>query len=138
MIVVDTNVIAYLYLPSERSAEAEAALRVDPDWAAPQLWRSELRSVLLSQIRHGRMSLADATAIMDAARDRMRGREFDVASAAVLALGAESGCSAYDCEFAVLAIDLGVPLVTADSKLLAGFPDTAVALARFASAERLP
>ena len=136
MIVVDTNVIACLYLTSERSQEAEAALRVDPDWAAPQLWRSELRSVLLLQIRQRRMSVADATAVMDAARDRMRDGEYDVASAAVLAAGAASGCSAYDCEFVVLALELGVQLVTVDRKLIAAFPETAVALADFASGER--
>lgn len=37
MIVVDTNVLAYLYLPMEHSAKAEALLKKDPDWAAPLL-----------------------------------------------------------------------------------------------------
>jgi predicted nucleic acid-binding protein len=43
-----------------------------------------------------------------------------------LQLAAESGCSAYDCEFVALARDLEVPLVTADRQLLAAFPSTAV------------
>lgn len=37
MIVVDTNVVAYLYLESEFTAGAEAQLRIDPDWAVPEL-----------------------------------------------------------------------------------------------------
>jgi predicted nucleic acid-binding protein len=36
MIVVDTNVIGYLYLTSDRSAQAEQAFRKDPHWVALQ------------------------------------------------------------------------------------------------------
>ncbi len=43
MIAVDTNVLAYLYLPGEYTAQAEALLERDPDWTAPVLWRSEFR-----------------------------------------------------------------------------------------------
>ena len=45
MIVVDSNVLAYLYLPGEHTAEAEALLVREPDWAAPVLWRSEFRNI---------------------------------------------------------------------------------------------
>ena len=43
MIAVDTNIIGYLYLISDRSMQAEQALVKDRQWAAPLLWRSELR-----------------------------------------------------------------------------------------------
>ena len=42
MIVVDTDVIGYLYLTSDRSLRAEQAFRKDPVCATPLLWRSEL------------------------------------------------------------------------------------------------
>lgn len=51
MIVVDTNIIGYLFLASPRSTEAEQAFLKDPQWAAPILWRSELRNVLGLYIR---------------------------------------------------------------------------------------
>lgn len=46
MIVVDTNILAYLYLPNDLTANAEKLLRQEPEWAAPILWRSEFRNVL--------------------------------------------------------------------------------------------
>ena len=38
MIVVDTNVIAYLLIRGERSAAMDRLLEADPEWIAPQLW----------------------------------------------------------------------------------------------------
>lgn len=35
MIVVDSNVLAYLYLPGEYTDAAESLLENDPNWAAP-------------------------------------------------------------------------------------------------------
>jgi len=41
MIVVNTNVIAYLLLPGEWTQSAEALLEHESIWVAPPLWRSE-------------------------------------------------------------------------------------------------
>jgi predicted nucleic acid-binding protein len=131
MIVVDTNIIAYLYLPSDHSAQAEDALLRDPLWVAPLLWRSELQNVLALHIRRGLLSLAKAQQMMAEARLLMRGREYEMAPDAVLALAAASTCSAYDCEFVALAQDLNVPLITVDKQVLSQFPDVAVSLATF-------
>lgn len=131
MIVVDTNLIGYLLLTSDRSEIAELALRKDAEWAAPQLWRSELRNVLAQYVRRSLLGLEDAQRIMNAATDLMSGREYQVASDPVLKLAAESGCSAYDCEFVALAQDLGVALVTVDRQVLRAFPEIAVGLDAF-------
>ncbi len=131
MIVVDTNVIGYLFLTSERSPEAERALQKDPLWAAPLLWRSEMRNVLAVYIRKGRIELRDALKIMQNALQLLWGREFEVSSNEVLRLASDSGCSAYDCEFIAAANDLKVPLVTVDQQLLRQFPTLAVSLDAF-------
>ena len=128
MIVVDTNVIAYLWLPGSRTTAAERLLRSDSDWNAPLLWRSEFRNVLAGCLRRGNLKLETALQIMSEAEGQMRGREFSVPSAQVLARVEDSACSAYDCEFVVLAQELGVPLVTSDEKLLKSFPSVAQSL----------
>ena len=133
MIVVDTNVIGYLYLTGERSAQAEQALLRDRRWAAPLLWRSEFRNVLAMCLRRRLLTLGTARQIMNEAMDLMSGGEYEVVSSQVLGLVARSTCSAYDCEFVALAQDLGVPLVTVDRQILAQFPDVAVELANYAA-----
>ncbi len=133
MIVVDTNVIASLYLETERTREAEHALLKDGDWAVPVLWRSEFRSVLAVSVQKERFDLAHALKLVEAAENQLQDREFMVPSLNVLRLATESGCSAYDCEFVALAQDLSVPLVTLDTQVLAAFPDQAIALGDFAN-----
>lgn len=128
MIVVDTNVLAYLWLPGERTKAAERLLKKDPDWNAPILWRSEFRNVLAGCLRRGDVSLETALQIVEGVEGQMHGREFSVPSPQVLARVEESECSAHDCEFVVLADELGVSLVTSDARLLKSFPAVARAL----------
>ena len=131
MIVVDTNIIGYLYLTSDRSMQAEQALFKDQQWAAPLLWRSELRNVLALYIRKQILSLAEAQQVMGEAISLMQNQEYDVKSLHVLRLVASSTCSAYDCEFVALAQDLDVRLVTVDRQILDQFPAIAVSLEAF-------
>jgi len=132
VIVVDTNVVAYLWLPGDMTAAAEQLLRQDAEWAVPLLWRSEFRSILTGAVRHHTLSLHRATTLAAAAEDHLRDREFAVDSGRVLALADSSGCSAYDCEFVALANDLGVRLVTNDRAILKAFPALSIPLQQFA------
>lgn len=128
MIVVDTNVLAYLYLPGDYTAGAEALLEQDPDWAAPVLWRSEFRNILAGYLRRKAVTFEQACSLQDEAESLLAGSEFEVDSRAVLDLVRSSDCSAYDCEFVALAMQLNTKLVTEDKKLLRAFPAHAVAL----------
>ncbi|MDO8778370.1 MAG: type II toxin-antitoxin system VapC family toxin [Burkholderiaceae bacterium] len=129
MIVVDTNVLAYLYLPGERTADAEALLEQEPEWAAPVLWRSEFRNILAGYTRRKTLTFEQACGLQNEAEDLLSGSEFEVDSRAVLELVRDSDCSAYDCEFIALAIKLDTKLVTADKKVLRAFPNRTIALA---------
>jgi predicted nucleic acid-binding protein len=125
VIVVDTNVLAYLYLPGQFTAVAEALLQDDPNWAAPRLWRSEFRSVLTGYLRRGALTFDQAIALQREAEALLHGTEYEVDSRDILRLVRDSDCSAYDCEFVGLALMLGVGLVTMDGKVLRSFPDVA-------------
>jgi len=127
VIVVDTNVVVHLFVPSDRTADSERVYRRDPEWAAPSFWRSELANTLVTLVRADRLRLQTATQVMRHAEDRMTPREYGVAFRRVIELAVESGCSGYDCEFVALAEALGTPLVTTDRRVLKAFPRIAVA-----------
>jgi predicted nucleic acid-binding protein len=126
VIVADVNLVAYLWITGEHTEAAEAVLAMDPEWAAPLLWRSEWRNVLAGYLRRGELDVAGALERAAAAEALLRGREYVVEAASVLELVARSPCSAYDCEYVALARQLGVPLVTSDRRILAAFAGTAV------------
>ena len=131
MIVVDVNIMVYRWLPGSRSTLADAAAQKDGEWNAPLLWRSEMRNVLAGYVRAGRLSEADALAVMTRAAGSVAGREHTIADGEVMALIRSSNCSAYDCEYAALAVRLGVTLVTEDRQLLKSFPNVAMSLDTF-------
>jgi predicted nucleic acid-binding protein len=128
MIVVDSNVLAYLYLPGDHTVGAENLLEQDPDWAAPVLWRSEFRNILAGYIRRKALTFEQACSLQGEAESLLAGSEFEVDSQLVLELVRDSDCLAYDCEFIALATKLNTRLVTEDKKLLRAFPTLAVAL----------
>ena len=126
MIVVDTNIIVYLFLEGEWSAQVEKLLEKDMQWAAPLLWRSEFCNVLALYMQKSYLSLEQAQQILQEAMLLMQGRAYEIVPSQVLEQAATSDCSAYECEFLALAEDLGIPLVTVDKKVLKAFPGIAV------------
>ncbi len=133
MIVVDTNIIAYLFLEGEFSSQAENLLQKDDQWAAPVLWRSEFRNVLAHYLRKDILSINQCQDIILESINLMNGREYEVASFQVLNLVSSSDCSAYDCEFVALAQDLDTHLITVDQKILNEFPSIAFDLGKYIS-----
>ena len=135
MIVVDTNTIAYLYLPTDYTADVEALLEKDPHWIAPLLWRSEFRNILALYIRKNLIDFDTALQMQAQAEKQLASNEYSVNSTTVLTLAKESGCSAYDCEFISIAKSLNSKLVTADKKLISAFPDIAMTAKEYLAAQ---
>jgi len=128
VIVVDSNVLAYLYLPGEHTAAAEALMQRDAEWAVPVLWRSEFRNILAGYMRRKALTFEQANRLQREAESLLAGSEFEVDTLTVLELVRDSDCSAYDCEFVALALKLDTKLVTMDGKILRAFPTRAMAL----------
>lgn len=128
MIIVDTNIVGYLYLPGEFSHLAAYLLDQQPLWGAPAMWRSEFRNVLALYLRKNMLNFENALAIQNQAEALLSEREYSVDSYTVLKLAHQSGCTAYDCEFVALAKRLNTKLITMDKKVLSAFPDIAVSL----------
>ncbi|MFN2421997.1 MAG: type II toxin-antitoxin system VapC family toxin [Gemmatimonadota bacterium] len=131
----DTNVVAALFLSGPRTSQARIAFRKDNEWIAPHLWRSEFRNILVSYMRRRELSTVQALRLATTAERLFERREMPVRSERVLDLAAESGCTAYDCEFIAVAQDAGTLLVTDDFQLLLAFPGVAISLAAFVGDE---
>ena len=131
MIVVDTNIISYLLLPTTYTESVDTLYKIDSSWAVPTLWKSEFRNVLALYLRKNIITLDKALQLQEAAETIMAQNEFDVTSSQVLALVNESNCSSYDCEFVALANHLNTQLVTQDKKVLREFPSTAISIKDF-------
>ena len=110
MIVADTNTIAYTVTTSPYTDAANALLEEDSDWVAPLLWRNEMANLLAIHVRQSILSLGEALQAQSVAQALLNEREFEVSAEDVLALSCESGASAYDCEFVVLAKKMGCKL----------------------------
>lgn len=125
MIVVDTNIIAYLFISGERSQQAEQLLSRDPHWTSPILWRSEFRSILSRYLLKNILNINETLLMIQQAEALLAGKEYQVSSAHVMKLLCAGNCSAYDCEFVALAQHLNIHLITADKRILKEFPDIA-------------
>ncbi len=131
MIVVDTNVIAYFWLPGDFTHHAKSLFQKESNWAAPLLWRSEFRNILALYIRKGLLSNFNAIEIIQNAEAMMKGREYSVNSFDILDKISKCTLSSYDIEFVVLAESLNVKLVTLDKKIIKEFPQIAFSLRNF-------
>lgn len=126
MIVADNTLISYFTIEGDHTETALKVRRKDPEWAAPLLWRSEFLNVLWLHVRQGEFGLDLAIEHIDLAEDLIGGRSYQVSPTEVLRLAIESECTAYDTQYAALARQLGVPLLTHDEEVLEGFPETAI------------
>lgn len=125
MIVVDTNILAHFWLPSDHTELCEQLFQWDPEWVAPILWKSEFRSVITLYMRKNLINLAEAIQITEKAENQMKEREYHINSIHVYTLVDQSKCSSYDCEFISLAEELDIKLITMDKQILHLFPDRA-------------
>ena len=126
--VVDTNVVAYLILGTDRFVDEARGFMtaLDEAWA-PALWEAELANAIWMAVRHKvlpldeaakRLTLADGLGIHTVPNRTLW------QAALVRAHGAN--VAVYDTLFVELAVREQVPLATFDGGLLKAFPNIAV------------
>jgi predicted nucleic acid-binding protein len=122
MLVVDTNVVAYLLIHGIHSAAAQQLRSRDPDWRSEAFLLVEFTNVLASSIATKRMTFSLAEDFLANAAALFDGKLARVPHAAVLAIAARHRVSAYDARFLALADQLDTRLVTEDARLRAAVP----------------
>jgi predicted nucleic acid-binding protein len=136
MIIVDTNIIAYFWLPGEFSELAEQVLQKDCEWCSPILWKSEFRNVVAAFYRRGIIDFEQSLEVLLKAEEQLADSEYNINSFRVMERVKKSKCTAYDCEYVVLAELLNCKLVTNDKEIVKNFPDVAIEISDFLSASQ--
>lgn len=121
MVVVDTNILAYVLLEGDYSRQAQALLALDPDWRSEAFILVEFSNLLATYVRSGALARRAAERLLAEAQSRMRGL-LDVPHAKALAVAADLAISAYDARFIAAAQALRAKLVTEDARLRAAAP----------------
>ena len=126
MIVVDTNIIAYMTFATQYSANVSSLHEQNSLWEAPSLWKSEFLSVVSLYYRKGLINHQESLQALDFAERLIGTREHKVLGKAVIDTVVNSTCASYDCEFIVLAERLDTKLITYDKKLIQEFEGIAI------------
>ena len=132
MIVADTNLVVYAVTEGDRVSATDRVRNRDAIWVAPPLWTSEFRNTLVTYVRAGRLTPAEAHETWEVGRALVTDAPVD--PAAVLDAAFARGLSGYDAEFVALAEVLAAPLVTDDRRVLAACPGVAVSIDDFGGA----
>ena len=117
-VVVDASIAAAWLLPEEDSDAAEAVIMgLSGRPPVPSLFWHEVRNILVTAERRGRIVAGEPAAAMG----RLRRLPLEDAGAgsdgAVLALASAHGLTTYDAAYLALAQQRGLPLATLDQKL---------------------
>jgi predicted nucleic acid-binding protein len=129
MLLVDTNIVAYLLIDGDFSEAAQRLRKSDSDWRSEAFLMTEFTNVLAASIAVRRMTLPLAEDFLSKANTLLENKLTRVADTAALAIAVRFRVSAYDARFLALADQIGIRLVTQDAKLRAAAPKLTQSLA---------
>jgi predicted nucleic acid-binding protein len=128
VVLVDTNVLAYLMLEGDRTSAAQELFERDADWRSEAFIMVEFSNVLTTYVRTKVLSRDQGLKLL-AGAEKLVPVLTSVRNARALEVATQFGISAYDARFVALAIQMKVKLVTEDAKLRAAVPSWTVSLA---------
>lgn len=118
-LVADASVAAKLFFHEDGSDRARALLASGAIFAAPDLLFIEIASIAAKQLRRGlcapELAREATIAVVDIIDDVVPSRELRLRA---FLFARDDGFSAYDGSYLALAERLGVPVVTADDRLV--------------------
>ena len=129
MLLVDTNVIAPLYVRSARSDSVAELFARDAVWRTEPLALIELSNVLVSYERARYITAARGRDCLRRAAAFLQPHFFRVSHQAALDTALRYRVTAYDARFLAAAQQLGRRLVTEDARLRAAAPGLTQSLA---------
>jgi predicted nucleic acid-binding protein len=129
VVIIDTNVVAYLLIESDYTAAARLLHRRDDDWRSEAFIMVEFTNVLSASIAARRMNLVRAQRFLADATSLLHGKLALIPHDSVLSLAMQYRVTAYDARFLALAQQLDRRLVTEDPKLRAAAPKLTQSLA---------
>jgi predicted nucleic acid-binding protein len=126
-VVVDTNVVAYFLLGTQKFvSETRAFWKEADELIAPAVWEAELANVVWMAARTNAITPDQATGkLLLAGRLGVRSVNNRTLWQGALHRALDSGVAVYDTLFVELADREGLPLVTFDAKVLKSFPKIA-------------
>ncbi len=123
MIVCDASIVVKLYVPEEGTEEVRALTA--EEWCAPDFVFVEIGSVLWKKVRRGQVTAEQAgLALTESTKVITRCFATHALAAPALDIALALSHPIYDALYLALARNLGVPLVTADRRLVAACAGT--------------
>lgn len=129
MVVVDTNVLVHLLIDGDRTAEARRLHALDADWHSEAFALVEFANVLATAMRVRGLPARSAETLLGTAQDLILPRSHSVPHLTALEFAHRHTVSAYDARFLAVASELGLLLVTEDTRLRAAAPGLTQSLA---------
>lgn len=129
MVLVDTNILAYLLIEGDRTAAAQELYARDPDWRSEGFILVEFSNVLATQMRAKSLSREQGTRLLAEAQALIPDPTI-VQHAKALEAVSHFGISAYDARFIAMAMQVKLKLITEDTKLRSAVPEWTAPLVR--------
>jgi predicted nucleic acid-binding protein len=122
MVVIDTNILAYLLIDGDRTREAQALLARDPEWRSDGFLLIEFSNILATYRRNGLIAAGQAQNLLNEAETRMRGW-INIPHVTALQVADRHRVSVYDARFLAVAQQFRARLVTEDLRLRSAAPE---------------
>jgi len=129
MVLVDTNIVAALFVRSAHTSAVQALRERDGVWRTEPFVLIEFSNILATYQRARYISPVMAQECLSRAQAFLRPHFLSVTHEAALAFAVQYRTTAYDARFLALADQLGSRLVTEDARLRAAAPDLTQSLA---------